>query len=79
MIEEATSLHMEDDEARRLAAAPDEENKQGADKRAPDRNQGESVPDVGAGGGEAGSGGAGSPSQEGSDAGGASYGGGTGN
>ena len=78
MIEEATSLHMEDDEARRLAAAPDEENKQGADKRAPDRNQGESVPDVGAGG-ESGSGDAGSPSQEGSGAGGASYGGGTGN
>lgn len=73
---------MEDDEAKDRA----ERNPQGADKRAPDREQGESVPDgandadVVESTGTTGPGG-GSPTQGGAGdgGGGASYGGGTGN
>ena len=84
MGDDSKSLHMEDDEARDLAEQP--ENKQGSDKRAPDRQQGKSVPEGGDDlsnptGGSSGSGGGagGAPAQDGADVGGASYGGGTGN
>lgn len=82
MSDDSQSLRFEDDEAKELA-----ENPQGADKRAPDNQQGESVnadtagpegpgpttgPDVGGGGVSSTGGSTG-------DGGGASQGGGTGN
>jgi hypothetical protein len=73
-------VFMEDDEAKERS----ERNPQGSDKRAPDHKQGESVPegtndaDADTTSGTT-SGASGSPAQEGADAGGASYGGGTGN
>lgn len=80
-------MHMSDDDADRRSRQRDMENDQGASKRAPDSQQGEPVPDQGAGpgtgdvsGGDAGTGGGvsdgGGSTGEG---GGASQTGGTGN
>jgi uncharacterized membrane protein YgcG len=91
MGDEPSSMNMEDDEANDLAQKPS--NPQGADKRAPDRDQGQSIPEVGAGdpgaGGDSGgtadggsTGEGGGVSQGGGstgEGGGASQGGGTGN
>lgn len=87
MSEEEKDLRFEDTEARDRAEEP--ENPQGADKRAPDREQGESVPGVGpggagegagaGGGGDVGGGGVSDGGGSTGDAGGASQGGGTGN